>query len=91
MIPPVFSGLAPQPFQRLDVEKAQGAHTLIHGVVGQFPNAEEMSDVFADLFGAELVRRSLEIVRKVLDGAEVGTRSTLCVITTLEFLEHHFS
>ena len=78
-------------FERLDVEKTQGADALVHGVVGQFPNAEEISDVLADLFGAELVRRTLEIAREVLDGAEVGPNGILRVITTLEFLEHHFS
>src|SRR5258708_39408478 len=51
---------APHLFQRLDVEKAQGAHALVDGVVGQLPNTEGMRDVLADLFVAELVRRPLE-------------------------------
>ena len=78
-------------FERLDEEKPQGSHTLVDGVVGQLPNAEEIRHVLADVFGAELIRRRFEIARKVLDGAEVGARGTLRVITTLEFLEHHFS
>src|ERR1017187_10523152 len=78
-------------FERLDVEKPQGAHALIDGVVGQLPNAEQIRYVLADVFGAELVGRTFEIARKVLDGPEVGACGTLRVITTLEFLEHHFS
>ena len=41
--------------------------------------------------GAELVRRTLEITREVLDRLDVAVFGSLGVITTLEFLEHHFA
>jgi hypothetical protein len=60
-------------------------------VVGQLPVAEEMGHVLANLFGAELVRRTVEMARRVVDGTEVSARGTLRVITTLEFLQHQFA
>jgi hypothetical protein len=66
-------------FERLDVEKPQGAHALIDGVVGQLPNAEQIRYVLADVFGAELVGRTFEIARKVLDGPEVGACGILII------------
>jgi hypothetical protein len=56
--------------------EAQGADALVDGVVSQLSVAEEIRYVLANLFGAELVGRTLEIAREVLDGAEVGTLSS---------------
>jgi hypothetical protein len=50
-----------------------------------------MRHVLANLFGAELVGRTVEVARKLVDGAEVGARGTLRVITALEFFERYFS
>jgi hypothetical protein len=33
----------------------------------------------------------VEVSRKILDGADVGTRGMLSVITTPEFFQHHFA
>jgi hypothetical protein len=38
-----------------------------------------------------LVGGATEVLGKFLHGAQVGLSSTLGVITTLEFLQHHFS
>jgi hypothetical protein len=77
--------------QCLDEKEAQGADALIHCVVGEFAIAEQMRDVGPNLLRAELIGWALKIAREVLDGPEIGARGTLRVITTLEFLEHHFS
>ena len=60
----------------LDEEEPQGSHALVDGVIGQLPLAEEIHDVLADPFGAELIGRTFEIACKVLNGAEVGARGT---------------
>ncbi len=39
----------------------------------------------------ELVGRTLEVTREIFDGLEVDAGCSLGVITTLEFLEHHFA
>ena len=82
---------APRLLECLDEEETQGANALIHRVVGQLAITEQMGDVGANLFWAELVGWALKIAGKILDGADVGPGGTLGVITTLEFLEHHFS
>jgi hypothetical protein len=82
---------APGLAERLDEEKPQGPHALVDGVVSQFAVAEQMRHVLANLFGAELVRRTVEMTRKLVDGAEVGARGTLRVITALEYMEAYGS
>ena len=37
------------------------------------------------------IRRTFEVARQIPNGSDVGGYSTLRVISTLEFLEHHFS
>src|SRR5271166_5232677 len=58
---------------------------------GEFPLAEQMGLVMADVLGTELVARALEVTREIFDGLEVDAGRSLGVITTLEFLEHHFA
>ena len=82
---------APRLLECLDEEETQGAHALIDRVVGQLAITEQMRDVRANLLRAELIRRALKVASKIFDGADVGPSGTLGVITTLEFLEHHFS
>ena len=81
----------PRFFESLDIEEAQGSHPLIDGVVGQFAIAEQVRAVLANLGGAKLIWRTVEIACEILDGVDVSTRGSLSVVTTLEFLEHHFS
>jgi hypothetical protein len=78
-------------FSALVKKKTEGRNPLGYGVVRQFPDAEHMGDVFADLLRRELVGRAVEEARKLLDGSQVGARGRFGVIMTLEFLEHHFS
>jgi hypothetical protein len=39
----------------------------------------------------ELVGRALEVTREIFDRLDVAVSGSLSVITTLEFLEHHFA
>jgi hypothetical protein len=57
----------------------------------QLAIGEEMSLVLADVFQAQPVGRSFEILRKFLDGPEVNTRGDLRHIATLEFFQHRLS
>ena len=41
--------------------------------------------------GPELVRRTVEITRKVLDSSQVGARGTFSVIATRDFIERQLS
>jgi hypothetical protein len=40
---------------------------------------------------AQAVRGKMESAREIFDDADVTIYGSLCVITTLEFLQHHFS
>jgi hypothetical protein len=64
---------------------------LADGVGGQLTLAKQIRLVFADVVLGKLLRRAMEVLNKLLHGAEVSLRSKLRVITTLEFLQHHFS
>jgi hypothetical protein len=47
--------------------------------------------VLADVLRSEPIRRAPEITREILDRLDVAVYGSLSVITTLEFLEHHFA
>ena len=47
--------------------------------------------VLTDVLRTELVGRALEVMREIFDCLDVEACCSLSVITTLEFLEHHFA
>jgi hypothetical protein len=81
----------PRSFQGLGEEETEGGDSLAHGVVGEFADTEHVCCKFADFLRAELIRRAVEMACEILNGMQVGTRGSLCVITTLEFFERDFS
>jgi hypothetical protein len=81
----------PGPLQSPGVKEAKRCDTLSDGVVSQLAFTEQVRGIFAYLLGAELVGRTVEETREVLDGSHVRARGRFSVVTTLEFLEHHFS
>src|SRR5271166_5380150 len=84
-------GHAPWLHHRLDEEEPQPGQPLRDGMCGEFPLAEQIGLVMADVLGTELVWRAPEVTRKIFDGLQVYPGCSLGVITTLEFLEHHFA
>src|SRR5215469_282713 len=50
-----------------------------------------MELILPNLFRAELIGRSVEVLRKTTDRTDVSVCGSLRVITALEFLEHPFS
>jgi len=53
--------------------------------------AEEVGLVLAEMVPAQLIRRLTEIGRELFDGLKVIMYSDLSEVTTLEFLQQHFS
>src|ERR1700684_1436142 len=53
--------------------------------------AEQIRLVLADVLRSELIRWAPEITREIFDRLDVAVYGSLSVITTLEFLEHHFA
>ena len=81
----------PGSFQGPGEEETERGDSLAHGVVSEFPDTEHVCCKFADFLRAELIRRAVEMACEILNGMQVGTRGSLCVITTLEFFERDFS
>src|SRR6266850_795610 len=57
----------------------------------QFLFLEKFGLVFANMPRAQAVWRKVEPSREIFDGANVTVYGSLCVITTLEFFQHHFA
>ena len=81
----------PRLLQRPDVEEADSAEMLDNGVGLELPFAEQIRLVLADVIRPELVRRTVEVARKLVNGPEISVRGAGSVISTLEFLEHQLS
>jgi len=81
----------PGTFESLGEKEAEGRNPLRDRVVGQLADTKQVSCEFADLVGTKLVGRTMEEAREVLDRIQVHAPGRFSVITTLEFLEHHFS
>src|ERR1700733_2742275 len=75
----------PGSFQGLGEKETEGGDTLAHSVVGEFADPEHMSCKLADLLGAELVRRAVEMACEILYGMQIRARGSLWVIKKLEF------
>src|SRR5882724_9748840 len=84
-------GDAPGLFESLDVEKPQRRETVFNGTRLQLPLLKQLGLVFANMSQAQTVRRTVESPREILDCADVVACGMLRVITTLEFLQHHFA
>ena len=63
---------------------------LDNGVGLEFPLAEQISLLFADVILPELIGAPVEVLRELLNGTEVSAYGAGCVVATLEFLEHQF-
>src|ERR1039458_10383684 len=81
----------PRALQHLHEKETQSSNPLVHCVVGEFSVTKEVGRVLANVFRGELIGWTVEIARQVLDDSQVRARGRFSVITTLEFLQHHFS
>ncbi|MGA8304420.1 MAG: hypothetical protein WB723_01995 [Candidatus Acidiferrales bacterium] len=82
---------APGLFESLDVEKPQRREAVIHGTRRQLLLLKQLSLVFTNVSQAQTVGRKVESSREIFDCAQVITYGIFRVITTLEFLQHHFA
>src|SRR5271156_3199729 len=75
----------------LDEEKTQSGSATFDGGRGEFAITKQVNLVFADVVWTESVRRTAEVLRKILHRMDVGTNRVLRVVATLEFLQHQLS
>jgi hypothetical protein len=62
-----------------------------HRTGSQFADGEELGLVFADVPRPQTIRRAVKVLGEPLDEANVTLCGSLRVMTTLEFLQHHFA
>src|SRR6266404_942193 len=84
-------GDAPVLFESLDVEKPQCREAVIYGTRRQLVLLKQLGLVFTNVPQAQTVRRTVESSSKIFDCADVIACGMLRVVTTLEFLQHHFA
>jgi hypothetical protein len=61
---------------------------LDDGVGLKLSFAEQIRMVLADVFRPELIRRAVEVARKLGNRPEISVRSARGGVSTLEFLDH---
>src|SRR5215469_858948 len=84
-------GDAPGLFESLDVEKPQSRQALRYRARRQLPLLKQLGLVLANVSRTQTVWRAVEVSSEILECTNVLTSGNLCVITALEFLQHHFS
>src|SRR5712671_7302119 len=84
-------GCAPDPLKCLGVEEPQSRKIYRDGARCELSLREQFRLVFANVLRPQAVRRTLEASRKTFHYPDVTAYGSFSVITTLEFLQHHFS
>src|SRR5216684_7736492 len=64
---------------------------MCNGARGQLPFLKQLGLVFTNVSRAQAIRRAVESSREIFDYADVEACGIFRIITTLEFLQHHFS
>src|SRR3989441_3958561 len=84
-------GCTPALLESLGIEEPQSRKIYRNGARRQLSLLEQFRLVFANLLGAQTVWRTLEASREIFHYTDVTAYGSFSVITTLEFLQHHFS
>ena len=72
----------------LDEEKTQSSGTAFDRSWRKFAIAKQVNLVLANMFWAETIGRTVEVLREILYGVDVSTNGVLSVVATLEFVQH---
>src|ERR1700730_8771226 len=81
-------GNAPASLQHLDIEKAQSCQPLDYGVRSQLPLREQRGLILANLLGAKLIGRAMEVPTKMLDRVDVSVDGGLGEVPAPQFFKH---
>jgi hypothetical protein len=64
---------------------------LFDGAGSKLKIAKQMNLIGSDVLGPEPIGTLVEVCRELLDGADIASYCILGVVSTLEFVQHHFS
>src|SRR5947209_13252588 len=84
-------GNVPGPLERLDVEEAQGTQMVGYRTGRQLLHCEKLGLVLPNVLPTQAIGRAVEVLGEPLDEANVTLCGSLRVMTSLEFLQHHFA
>src|SRR5258708_14959202 len=84
-------GDAPSLLESFDVEEPQRRQAVRNCTRRQLSLLKQLGLIFANVSRAQAIRRKVESSSKIFHCADVVACGMLRVITTLEFLQHHFS
>ena len=73
-------GNAPASFQHLHIEEAQSGQALGYGVGGQLPAREQRGLILANMLGAKLIGRTMEVPTEMLNRVDVSVDGGLGVV-----------
>jgi hypothetical protein len=77
-----------RPLECLDEEKTQSSGTTLDRCWRELAVTKQVNLVLANMFWAEAIWRTVEILREILYAVNIGTDSVLSVVATLEFVQH---
>jgi hypothetical protein len=76
------------PSECLDEEKTQSSGTTFDRGWRKLAVAKQVNLVLADMLWAEAIWRTVEVLREILYGVDIGTDGVLGVVATLELVQH---
>ncbi len=82
---------APGSAERLDVEKAERRQVLPYGIPRQLAILKQFRLIFTDVSRVQTIGGTAKSSSKIFHCTKVVAYGILCIITTLEFFQHHFS
>ena len=77
-----------RPSECLDEEKTQSSGAAFDRPCRELAVAKQVNLVLADMFWTEAIWRTVEVLREILYGVDVGTDGVLGVVATLELVQH---
>src|SRR5229473_1105230 len=78
-------GNAPAALQYLYIEEAQSGQALGYGVRGQLPAREQRGLILANMLGAKLIGRTMEVPTEMLDRLDVNVDGGLGIVAAPQF------
>ena len=76
------------PSECLDEEKTQSSGAAFDGPRREFAVTKQVNLVLANMFWAEAIWRTVEVLREIFYRVNVGTDSVLSVVATLKLIQH---
>ncbi len=78
----------PALLQRFDIQKLQSTAVYLYRAGADVMVVEQIEEILANLLGAELGRRGVEMLGVALDGVDIGVNGCFREVAQLQLLDH---